>query len=214
MPLPGDASSAAPSAAVHWDEVYAVRDPSSVSWYQRDPSVSLRLIQSLTTSSSAIVDVGAGASTLADHLSALGYRDLTLVDVSRVALDAAAARLASCSGISLVEGDVLAWRAPRPYDLWHDRALFHFLVSPLDQGRYVDVAAAALRPGGFAVLGCFADDGPTNCSGLAVARHSATDLATLFAPAFELESSEREVHRTPTGADQAFTWVVLRRARS
>jgi hypothetical protein len=113
-----------------------------------------------------------------------------------------------------VASDVLAWRPRRRYDLWHDRALFHFLVDPLDQRLYVDVAAAALGPEGAIVLGCFAADGPTHCSGLPVTRHDAVEIASIFAPTFELEASEREVHQSPDGEAQPFTWVLLRRARS
>ncbi|MFI5034919.1 MAG: class I SAM-dependent methyltransferase [Acidimicrobiales bacterium] len=211
MTSPGDA--AAPTAAGHWDEVYATRDASQLSWYQREPVVSLRLIASRTTPASAVVDVGAGESTLVDALAARGYRDLTAVDLSRVALDRVAARAGS-TPITLVEADVLTWRPAREFDLWHDRALFHFLVDPDDQRRYVEVAAGALGPGGAVVLATFALDGPSTCSGLAVARHDAGDLAAIFAPAFALEANEREVHHTPAGGVQSFTWVVLRRGRS
>jgi trans-aconitate methyltransferase len=204
----------ATDAALHWNEVYGTRAPDEVSWYQRDPAVSLRLIESHARPDAAVVDVGAGASLLADRLLARGYRDLTLVDVARAALDRVAARLGPVAGVEYVECDVRAWRPARRYDLWHDRAVFHFLVDSADQRRYVEVAAAALRPGGAVVLGTFAEDGPTHCSGLAVARYGAGPLAALFAPDFALEASEREVHHTPAGAVQPFTWVVLRRAGS
>jgi trans-aconitate methyltransferase len=195
----------------HWDEIYASDATSSVSWFQSVPSVSLRLVEAYTTAASAVVDVGAGASTLTDHLAASGYRDLTVVDLSREALRVVAAREA-LGPVTLVTSDVLAWRPARRYDLWHDRALFHFLIAPPDQRRYVEVAARALRPGGVAVLGVFASDGPTRCSGLATVGYTADDLAARFAPAFALETCEREVHATPAGVAQPFTWVVLRRA--
>jgi trans-aconitate methyltransferase len=199
-------------AAVHWDGVYATRPSTSVSWYQRDPSISVRLIRSLTTPASSVVDVGAGASTLVDYLVAAEYDDVTLVDVSRAALEQVERRVGPGAGVSYVAADVLEWEPSRRFDLWHDRALFHFLVDPRDQGSYVDLALSATAPGGHLVLGGFDEDGPTHCSGLAVARHSAADLAATFAPAFDIVSSEREVHHTPSGTVQSFTWVVLRRA--
>jgi SAM-dependent methyltransferase len=209
---PGDTARAASSDAVPWDEVYATRNPTLLSWYQRDPAVSLRLVESRADTGAAIVEVGAGASTLADHLVARGYHDLTLVDLSRAALDLVTARLGDVAGVRTVIADVRSWIPSRRYDLWHDRALFHFLADPEDQRRYVRVAAEALGPGGVVVLGTFAEDGPTHCSGRPVARHGAADLAKTFAPTFTLAASERELHRTPSGAVQPFTWVVLERA--
>jgi SAM-dependent methyltransferase len=200
------------TATAHWDEVYATRVSSSLSWFQREPVVSLRLVEAHATTSSGIVDVGAGASLLLERLVERGYLDLTALDFSREALDQVAARVEP-GRVSLVASDVLAWRPARHFDLWHDRALLHFLVEPGDQRRYVDVAARALRPGAVAVIGVFAPDGPAQCSGLAVARFDASDLAEVFGPAFVLEASEREVHVTPAGVDQPFTWAVLRRAQ-
>lgn len=200
--------------SAHWDGVYSSRDPEELSWFQGDPVVSRRLIRSLAPTGAAILDVGAGESTLVDRLAADGYTDLTLLDVSRVALARVAQRLGTREGVFFEIGDVRGWRAPRRYDLWHDRAVLHFLVDPLDQRRYVDAAEGAVAPSGVLVVGTFADDGPARCSGLEVARHSAAALAELFAPAFNLESSEREVHHTPAGVAQSFTWAVLRRAES
>jgi SAM-dependent methyltransferase len=209
---PIETAPAPSSTATHWDEVHARTDPSLTSWFQRDPTMSLRLIASVTTPSSSVVDVGAGTSTLADRLLALGYRDVTLVDVSRVALDTAAARLAGAGAVHFVQADVLEWRTPRLYDVWHDRALFHFVLDPGAQRRYVNLAAATVSSGGAAVLGCFDPDGPASCSGLEVARYGVVELVDLFAGTFEFESSEREVHLTPAGVEQPFTWVVLRRS--
>ncbi|MDE3065086.1 MAG: class I SAM-dependent methyltransferase [Acidobacteriota bacterium] len=198
-------------ASALWDEVYAERAPTSVSWYQRTPAVSLRLITSLASPESPVVDVGAGASLLVDELLALGFSDLTLVDVSRVALDDDARRLGPGAPVAFVHSDVLEWAPATRYEVWHDRALFHFLTDPRDQRRYVEVTERAVVRGGHVVLGCFGEDGPTQCSGLPVARHSAADLAAIFAPGYSLEASEREVHHTPSGAVQSFTWVTLRR---
>ena len=159
-----------------------------------------------------MVDVGAGDATLVDRLVESGYRDVTLVDLSRVALERVERRLGPDAGVHFVAGDVLGWRPARPYGLWHDRAVFHFLVDPRDQRRYVEAAALALGPSGVLVLGCFDVQGPPQCSGLDVARWGAAAVAGIFASAFTLEGCEREVHHTPAGVAQPFTWVVLRRA--
>ena len=202
----------AASARTHWDDVWSHRGVDEVSWFRPDPSTSLRLIDRAgAPDGSAVVDVGGGASTLPGLLVHRGM-DVTVLDVSSVALDVARGALGDRAGaVRWVTADVTTWAPPRPFHVWHDRAVFHFLVDPADQDRYVEVASAAVRPGGAVVLGTFAPDGPTACSGLPVARHDAADLAARFAPAFGLETAEREVHRTPSGAEQTFTWVVLRR---
>jgi SAM-dependent methyltransferase len=200
-----------PSPA-HWDEVYRTRSVTDVSWFQSEPTMSLRLLHGVTPGPRSVIDVGGGASELVDALLAEGIDDLTVLDASKVALDLVRQRLGDTSGtVSFVVGDVRAWVPERQWDAWHDRAVFHFLVDATDQDRYAAVAAAAVPRGGVVVLGSFALDGPEQCSGLPTARHGVEDLAELFGPAFTLERAEREIHRTPAGADQAFTWVVLRR---
>ena len=159
-----------------------------------------------------MIDVGAGASALVDRLVALEYRDVTLLDVSTEALAEVTERLeVRAKGVAFIVSDVLEWVPERSYDLWHDRAVFHFLNEPDDQMRYVDVAATALRAGATLVLGAFAQDGPTHCSGLDVQRFRPDDLERVFASGFTLERSEREEHVTPDGTIQSFIWVVLRR---
>jgi SAM-dependent methyltransferase len=201
------------SPAEHWDGVYTTRSSNEVSWYEREPSTSLKLIGALGLDrSAAIVDVGAGTSSLADHLLAEGYADLTLLDVSTRSLDEVRARLGErAPAVTFVAGDVLRWHPDRRFDLWHDRAVYHFLVDAGDRRRYVELAGRAVRHGGALVVAGFAEDGPTHCSGLPVSRHSATDLAASFAPAFTPVTHERELHVTPTGVVQPFTWVTLRR---
>ena len=188
----------------HWDEVYGGREPTSLSWYEPEPATSLRLIPGR----GRVVDVGAGVSTLADRLVERGW-DVTLLDVSATALAAVRARLGDRA--RYVVSDVLAFAPEEPFDVWHDRAVLHFLTSPADAQRYVEVVRASLRPGGAAVVGVFAEDGPQQCSGLPTARYSAVELAQLFGDGFALEHSEREEHVTPWGALQPFTWAVLRR---
>lgn len=192
----------------HWDEVYRRKDIESVSWFERSPETSLRLIRKATAGGRSLVDVGAGASTVADVLLAEGY-DVTVLDISEAALDLVLRRLEG--RVSYVVSDVLTWRPTRTFDVWHDRAVFHFLVDPSDQQRYAARAATTVRPGGALVIGTFAPDGPTSCSGLPTARHDIESLAEIFGGAFAVEHSEGEGHRTPRGVVQSFNWAILRR---
>lgn len=193
----------------HWEGVYRDKGAEEVSWFQRDPVVSLRLLERVPGS---VVDVGAGASVLVDRLLAAGRHDLTVLDVSAGALEMTRRRLgADTSAVSFAVADVLDWDPGRAFDCWHDRAVFHFLTDRDRQRAYVRTASRAVPAGGAVVLGTFAADGPTQCSGLPTARYRPQDLAVVFGPAFVLEHAEAEVHRTPWDAEQRFTWVLLRR---
>ena len=184
-----------------------------MSWYEREPVTSLRVIGALGLGVPArIVDVGAGASSLVDCLLDEGFRDLTVVDVSARVLDEVRARLGERAGaVTFVVHDVLTWEPDRRFDLWHDRAVFHFLVDTTDRDRYVRLAAKVVGSGGAVVVAGFAEDGPPSCSGLPVCRHSTEDLAATFKPFFTLMSHERKEHVTPAGIVQPFTWTTLRR---
>lgn len=196
----------------HWDHVWSDRPVDSVSWYQREPVMSLRLLGVAAGPGSSAVDVGAGASPLVDRLLDRGWTDLTVLDLAAPALAVLRQRLgARADAVTFIASDVLDWRPERSFDVWHDRAVLHFLTDPDHQQRYAALAAATVAPGGALVLGVFAADGPTQCSGLPTAHFDAATLARLFAPEFRLEREEREEHRTPAGDRQAFTWVVLRR---
>ena len=216
------------SAAEHWDTIYGTKATDEVSWFQRQPTTSQRLLTSVSSPSGAVIDVGAGASTLVDTLLDEGWSDVTALDVSAKALalvrDRISHRVTDRVGdqrhdlprvrqgsASFVVANVLSWQPERTYDAWHDRAVFHFLVLPEQRDQYVATASRAVRSGGVVVLGTFAADGPTQCSGLPTARYDADGLAAVFEPDFSLEHSEREEHVTPGGAVQPFTWVVLRR---
>jgi 2-polyprenyl-3-methyl-5-hydroxy-6-metoxy-1,4-benzoquinol methylase len=195
----------------HWDQRYAKIGYRNVSWYAPEPRSSLTLISRTgATVTTSVVDVGAGASLVADRLVEQGYSDLTLVDVSKVALDATADRLGA-GAVRLTVADVLEWEPDRQWDLWHERAMFHFVNTDDDVEHYRQLVARAVTPGGHAVIGTFSEEGPLTCSGLPVARYSPDDLAAVFAPEFELVWSEHETHITPTGDAQEFSWVVLRR---
>lgn len=199
------------ATAQHWDRVYRTNAVAEVSWYQAAPATSTRLLLGVVPRPSSVIDVGAGASLLADALLDAGLTDLTLLDVSEASLAVVRNRLADRRPpVTFVVADVLIWEPERQWDAWHDRAVFHFLVESQARATYVATATRAVAPGGVAVVGCFALDGPQQCSGLPTARYDADGIADQFGDAFRLERVEREVHRTPSGADQPFTWVVLR----
>lgn len=190
---------------VHWDRVYQTRDPTALSWYQADPAVSLRFIEQAGISRGApILDVGGGASVLADRLLAAGYEDVTVLDVSSVALAAVRARLGQA--VQVIRSDLTRFEPARRYALWHDRAVLHFLTDPEDQQAYVRALTQALRPGGHVILATFASDGPARCSGLPVERYDTARMVALLGPVFQLRSAETETHLTPAGVPQHFQY--------
>lgn len=201
------------SRSEHWDCTYTGRAAEQLSWFEPEPWVSLELIDALAARpDEAVVDVGGGKSRLVDELLRRGFSDVTVLDVSSVALEAVAERIGANTGAEWVVADVLAWRPARRYALWHDRAVFHFLVDPGEQAAYLDTldAAGAAR----VVIATFAPDGPETCSGLPVARYGPEDLERLLV-GFDVVDARRVVHVTPWGADQPFTWVAARsRTRS
>jgi ubiquinone/menaquinone biosynthesis C-methylase UbiE len=198
--------------ASHWDTVYGRDDLSTLSWHQREPAVSLELIDALGIGpGEAVVDVGGGVSPLAARLLDRGFADVTVVEIAEPALAAARERLGDrASQVTWVREDVLAWRPERRFDLWHDRALLHFFVAEDDRRRYVETLRAVLAPGGDVVVAAFALDGPETCSGLPVARYDARGLAALLGGGLELVEQRREEHVTPAGRVQAFTWAAFR----
>lgn len=197
----------------HWDDAYTEKG-TTVSWHQAEATRSLALIAEVAGAGASVVDIGGGASVLVDGLLDRGHRDLTVVDLSPVALDTARVRLGDrAAHVTFTPGDLLAWNPGRTFDVWHDRAVLHFLTEARDRTRYAELAARTVAPGGHAVIGTFAPDGPEQCSGLDVRRQSADDLAALLADGFETVHTEREEHRTPSGSMQPFTWLVARRTR-
>lgn len=201
-----------PSA--HWHDVWSDRDPTEVSWYQRDPGVSLEIVRRVAGRDDAIVDIGGGVSALVQRLSAEGYRDLTVVDIAALALEILDAELVRATGgdhaVRLVASDIRQWRPGRRYRCWHDRAAYHFLTDPDDRQRYAQLASDTVACGGHLVVATFAPDGPEQCSGLAVHRSDANDIATLFAPAFDLVDATDEHHLTPWHSTQHFQYSILR----
>ena len=201
----------------HWQDTYLQRPHQEVSWFQQHPTTSVRLIERYAPDRRCpVLDVGAGASRLADDLIDADYRDITLLDISAAALDAVAQRLRDRPSrnqqarVDYHAVDLLRWEPDRTYDIWHDRAVFHFLTTSSVRSAYATLVERALNPGGALILATFAPDGPQQCSGLPTERYTAQQLAGLF-PSLLVTHHEREEHRTPSGTIQPFTWVVLRK---
>ena len=199
----------------HWENIYTAQLPNQVGWYQDHPTQSLELIQASGIDYAAhIIDVGAGASTLVDCLLADGFRYITLLDITAAAFDHTRARLGDqAATVTWIEGDIT--RCPLPaaaYDLWHDRAVFHFLTEFEDQQRYVEAVRHGLKSGGHLVLAAFALDGPPKCSGLDVRRYSPATLQAVFGDDFSLSESRRHTHTTPAGTIQQYIFCRFRKA--
>lgn len=199
----------------HWDHVYSTKAEREVSWFQDNPAPSLELIALAGAApSSAIVDIGGGASRLVDALLARGYHNLTVLDLSSAALAAAQGRLGDAAArVNWIVADVTTWQPPATYDIWHDRAALHFLNLPAEQAAYVARLRQALNVGGHAIIATFAPDGPEKCSGLPVMRHSAETLGALLGPDFTLVDSRRHDHVTPWQSHQAFQFSTFMRTR-
>lgn len=198
----------------HWNHVYETRASDSVSWFQKHAEQSLRLIRATGVPASAsIIDVGGGASTLVDDLLQDGYRSLSVLDLSAKALATAQQRLGPRAvGVRWIEADITRATLPaHAYDIWHDRAVFHFLTSPEQRRAYVDTVLRAVKPGGHVIVATFAEDGPTQCSGLPVMRYSADGLHSEFGAPFTLLQHEREEHFTPSGSVQRFVYCYCRK---
>ena len=208
---PRDINGVAMDSKAHWERIYRTKQPDEVSWFQREAAISLALIRRVAPQVTArILDVGGGASTLVDGLVAAGYRGVTVLDLAPAALELARRRLgAAAPDVTWLEADVLSVDLqPSHFDVWHDRAVFHFLTSAADRAKYVEQVRISVKPGGHVLVATFADDGPTHCSGLPVARYSAGTLHHEFGSAFRLLESVREEHVTPSGSKQAFVYCL------
>lgn len=200
----------------HWERVYATKATDRVSWYQPHAEHSLQLIRGTGVPLAApILDVGGGASTLVDDLLEAGYTGLTVLDLSAAALAAARRRLgdARARRVQWIEADVTRAALPRHgIEVWHDRAVFHFLTSADERHAYVEAVLRAVRPGGHVIVATFAEDGPEQCSGLPVVRYSAGALHAEFGAPFTLLRHEKEAHRTPAGVVQQFVYCYCRKS--
>ena len=198
--------------AEHWDRAYGAGERTR-SWFQSEPFASLRMLDVAgVTPAASVIDAGGGASTLVDALLERGFNDLTVLDVSSAGLRAAQERLGPAADhVRWVVADLLDWRAERTYQVWHDRAVLHFLTAEHARRRYLDVLHASTAAGAVAVFGTFAPQGPQQCSGLPVTRYSAGDLAVLLGDQWAPVADDREEHVTPAGAIQPFVWAAFRR---
>lgn len=197
----------------HWEKIYSTKAPETVSWYRPHLETSLALIERAAREKSAsIIDVGGGESTLADDLLARGYRNITILDISRIAIEVTKKRLgAAAIQVHWLTADVTeATFEACAYDVWHDRAVFHFLTAPAHRLAYVRQVARAVKPGGHVIVGAFGPEGPTRCSGLEVVRYDAESLHDEFGAHFRLVESSSEMHHTPSGTTQQFLYCFCR----
>jgi trans-aconitate methyltransferase len=193
---------------LHWQQAHAERTAESLTWYQEKPELSLAMIAATGLGRAAgIIDMGGGASTLADHLLDAGHSDITVLDIAASALAAARERLGErATGLTWLTADATDWTPARRYDIWHDRAVFHFLTEAAARRAYVERLEAALAEAGQAIFATFAPDGPERCSGLAVRRYDGESLGAELGPAFRLVESRSESHVTPGGVAQKFQY--------
>ena len=201
--------------AAHWNRVYTTTAEQDVSWFEPLPAISLEMLEAAgMTAESCVLDVGGGDSYLVDALAARGLDCLAVLDVSGAALGRAKARLGEAAHTPIwIEADVTREWSLKPMDIWHDRAVFHFLTTAHDRARYKQHLGETLKPGGSAIIATFAPDGPDRCSGLPVQRYSPESLAEELGPAFELRESRAHVHSTPWGSTQSFQYSRFVRRR-
>lgn len=197
----------------HWENVYKEKGEYQVSWFQESPAISLDLLDAVgATPKSAVIDIGGGASRLVDALLDRGYGDVTVLDLSEPAIAIAKGRLGErAASVAWIAGDVTKWEPVPRYDVWHDRAAFHFLTEASDRTAYAARLTTALRPGGHAIIGTFAMDGPERCSGLPVIRYDAARLGAALGSSFALVETRRHDHKTPWETIQRFQFSVFRR---
>ncbi|MBA4018431.1 MAG: SAM-dependent methyltransferase [Pirellula sp.] len=198
----------------HWETVYRTKGTTDVSWFEAEPEVSRKLIRSVASGGSGVIDVGGGASQLVDRLLADGYSPVAVLDVSATALEHARRRLGEVGRqVQWIVGDVTQVGDVGRFDVWHDRAVFHFLTDPEDRRKYVALAKRTIPVGGHLVIGTFAPDGPEKCSGLEVCRYDAAGLSAEFGSDFQLVQEMEHIHHTPAGKLQKFAFAVLRKNR-
>jgi SAM-dependent methyltransferase len=201
----------------HWEKVYTTKATDTVSWFQPHADFSVGLIKATGVSRDAsIIDVGGGASTLVDDLLANGYSNLSVLDLSAAALAAARKRLGQrAARVQWIEADITKAKLPvNRFNVWHDRAVFHFLTTPEERAAYVQAVFHSVKPGGHVIVATFAEDGPDKCSGLPVMRYRADELHAEFGESFSLLRHEKEAHHTPSGTVQQFVYCYCRKINS
>jgi len=198
----------------HWENIYATKDVTQVSWFQQHPELSLQFIEQTGVGKAGqIVDVGGGASTLVDDLLAHGYENVTVLDISGAALQVAQQRLGRlASKVTWREASILGANLPENfYDVWHDRAVFHFLTRVEDRARYVEAVRLSVKTGGHLIVATFGLEGPLRCSGLDVVRYNPDSLHDEFGDSFDLVETTSELHHTPFGTEQKFIYCYCRK---
>ena len=200
-------------SADYWQRIYSTRALDAVGWYERTPETSLRLVRkAIEQGATSLIDVGGGASSLVDHLLDLGLERIAVLDIAEASLEASRRRLgARATQVEWIVGDATSVEDVGQFDVWHDRAVFHFLILAEDRKRYVRLAARTVGRGGTAVVATFGPDGPERCSGLPVHRYSPEQLANECGPSFRLDRSEAHVHVTPSGVPQSFVYSTFSR---
>lgn len=197
----------------HWDDAYVQKGEAGVSWFEETPTVSLHLIKALRGPKDSLIDVGGGTSRLAAHALRLGFGHVAVLDLSAEAIARSQTAMGNeADRVEWIVADVRTWKPGRRYDVWHDRAAFHFLTDKANRAAYVETLDAALADVGHAIIATFALDGPERCSGLPVQRYSPETLSETLGPRFELMNGVRHEHQTPWGSTQAFQFSVLERA--
>ena len=200
------------STRSHWEDVYTAKSEKAVSWYQSHPARSRAYFEAAACHEAPVIDIGGGASTLVDDLVTSGYSDVTVLDVSEAALARAKTRLGERAvKVSWIVADITQWTPPRAYQVWHDRAVFHFLTTPEQQDAYISALKSGTRGGARVIIATFALDGPERCSGLPVQRYSPQTLAARLGAPFVLIDEAQEAHHTPWESEQRFSYAVFKR---
>ena len=195
----------------HWENIYKTKKIDGVSWFQQTPTESLELIEKYSSNnSSKIIDIGCGKSFLADNLLELNYTDISLIDISSNALTEVKERLKNKS-LNFIETDILNFKSNYKYDIWHDRAVFHFITEKEGVEKYISICNRYINKGGILIIGTFAEDGPLKCSGLEIKRYSISNLKELFKENFEFIEGFKKLHITPFDTQQSFTFCVFKK---
>ena len=197
----------------HWEKVYGTKGDKDVGWFQPSPEISLQMVEKYAQSfDDSIIDIGGGNSFLIKNLFELGYLNLTVLDISKEALERSKRRFEDGgSHISWNESDILKYQPNNFHNIWHDRAVFHFLTEDLEQSKYAEVAAKNIKQNGYLILGTFSTTGPKSCSGLPIVQYTEEKLNEIFSDHFEMIECFEDIHITPSGNPQNFIWVVFKR---
>ncbi len=198
----------------YWDDIYTKNQPDEVSWFQKEPAISLKIIQNISNNKTQIIDIGGGASVLTDYLLTLGYSNVAVLDISKKAIEHAKKRLAELAvKVEWYVKDITDFIPSHLYDIWHDRAVFHFLVDPKSRGFYVKTLKNSLKAEGYAIIATFAKDGPKKCSGLDIVQYDSLSIQHELGDEFTLIEHQSESHLTPKGNEQHFNYFLFQRQK-